>query len=584
MKATFTYAVRYWVHGTCETPLRTGGVERDLQTVLHRADDDIPILQASSLAGALRGWRDSEALFGSQDAEGSLILSDCLFASGTRQAVRPRLRIDGQTGAASKNGKFDVAHLETGSRFQFELVWRGGTDFKKTRQEITACLATLSRQTTGTPKGCSYIENDLDKLMEQSANFHEKKDALLQCLTALDEVPTDLRPLFEKVRSSLNASAREILSFATTREELAIILAEVQGEIADAKAFIEKSLSALQTLAGDFERTQNDLLERLSAWDSGDDSYKKLWKKIEGLLKELNTGTLDCQKAQEGIETLLSALNSGLIRLGAQKSNGFGRVSVRVKKRLYDLTLPGDRRAWLDNDGEAGGAEVALADLSEKRVVFRITGTFGSLLVKAQTGTGVGESGINCLQLKENCRPVIPGSSIKGAMRAHINRIAPYCHLQKNELNHLFGRASEKGDNGIAGKILFSDAVFTREQSRKITRIRINRFTGGVIRGGLFSEKPVSGPCVFTITIPEKEQRGCALIAYALRDLGLGLFNLGSGDAIGRGRLSDLRVEITSPGGRSASLHFDGGQPSIQDPHRLLARWADTLASGGVQQ
>ena len=51
----------------------------------------------------------------------------------------------------------------------------------------------------------------------------------------------------------------------------------------------------------------------------------------------------------------LGAFNSGEIRLGAQKSNGFGRLTLCVRKRSYDLMNEADRAAWIQVDASIGG-------------------------------------------------------------------------------------------------------------------------------------------------------------------------------------------------------------------------------------
>lgn len=54
------------------------------------------------------------------------------------------------------------------------------------------------------------------------------------------------------------------------------------------------------------------------------------------------------------VERMLGAVNSGEIRLGAQKSNGFGRLTLCVRKRSYDLMNKADRAAWIEDrdDGD----------------------------------------------------------------------------------------------------------------------------------------------------------------------------------------------------------------------------------------
>ena len=79
--ATFDKAVRYEVTAVTETPLRTGPSDGSIDRVLRHRDGQA-FLQAASLAGALRGWLEKQeknaanALFGSQEKSGQLIVSD----------------------------------------------------------------------------------------------------------------------------------------------------------------------------------------------------------------------------------------------------------------------------------------------------------------------------------------------------------------------------------------------------------------------------------------------------------------------------------------------------------------------------
>ena len=140
-----------------------------------------------------------------------------------------------------------------------------------------------------------------------------------------------------------------------------------------------------------------------------------------------------------------------------------------------------------------------------------------------------------------------------------------------------FGRMANKGkDNGLAGQVFFEDGVLSGHK-KKISRIRIDRFTGGVQRQGLFTEEPLSTLLTLRITAPE-EPVLCALLVYALRDLGLGLYNLGSGWAIGRGRIDLEKVEIVTPGGARTTLRFDEkGKIMADDPDELLKTWLNAL-------
>ena len=74
---------------------------------------------------------------------------------------------------------------------------------------------------------------------------------------------------------------------------------------------------------------------------------------------------------------------------------------------------------------------------------------------------------------------------------------------------------------------------------------------------------------------------GCALTLYALRDLGLGLWNLGSGASIGRGRITLDEVRAETPDRSLLNLRFDeNGSCSLEDPAGLAEEWLNALKEG----
>lgn len=284
------------------------------------------------------------------------------------------------------------------------------------------------------------------------------------------------------------------------------------------------------------------------------------------------------QKSElDTVERMLAAMDGGLIRLGAQKSNGFGQLALTVKRRLFDLTAPADRRAWLD--GDWSGTPLTLPAVEESgRVSFTVTGRTDSLLVKGAPVLEKRDDKISTYtpNLSENGEAILPGASVKGAVRARADHIAAALGLDKSVTEQFFGRGANGEDNGLAGRVFFEDAALS-DQKKKISRIRIDRFTGGVQRQGLFTEEPLSSALTLRITAPE-EPALCALLVYALRDLGLGLYDLGSGWAIGRGRVRVEKIDITAPGSGRAALRFDPqGRITADDPDGLLKFWLEAL-------
>ena len=272
----------------------------------------------------------------------------------------------------------------------------------------------------------------------------------------------------------------------------------------------------------------------------------------------------------ETVEQMLAALHSGEIRFGAQTSNGFGRVTLSVTKRRFDMTDPEDRRAWLDDADD--GAELALPEVTHsRRVTFTVTGRADSILIRSSyvDQAGIGSCTPN---LAEGGRPILPGSSVRGAVRARAEAIAKTVGLDEARIRTLFGTSTGNGDRCSPGQVWFEDACLDGSK-RKITRIHINKFTGGVIRGGLFQEEPVSSRMTLRISAPD-DPVACALILYALRDLGMGLYNLGSGGAIGRGYVTVEKIEAAAPGGLRAQLAFDGPLScTLKDEKGLVEKW-----------
>ena len=275
------------------------------------------------------------------------------------------------------------------------------------------------------------------------------------------------------------------------------------------------------------------------------------------------------------IEQMLGALHTGEIRLGAQKSNGFGRVALTVRSQTYHMTDKADREAWLHDQFD--GQTLELPEICTESVcTFTVNGVADSILIKDAV-SHIKKDGTQFTgNIKENGTAVLPGSSVKGAVRARVQSIADLLHFPDTVVDELFGRGAAQGDNGIAGRVRFTDVVLDKAKEQMISRIRINKFTGGVIRSGLFNEEPLKSGITLTITAPQDDICGCALLVYALRDLGLGLYTLGSGGAVGRGYIKVSRIAIAC-GDKTADMTFGADGCKLNDTDNLVSAWLHTL-------
>lgn len=283
------------------------------------------------------------------------------------------------------------------------------------------------------------------------------------------------------------------------------------------------------------------------------------------------TGDSDPAEMAERIEAYLAALNVGEITLGALKTNGFGRVSVCAKRRVYDMTRPEDLEAWFLGAEVTDAEPITLSTRMEQNVLFTVTAQVPSILVKA-SGRFHSHGKTKFVQMRESGRAIAPGSSLKGAIRGQMARICTFFGYRPADLERLFGHENRRDVGGTAGVLRFSDGTLTDEKIVSTPRIRINRLTGGIMPTALFTDESVAASLKFEIRIPADRSAGCALLLYALRDLGLGLYELGSGTSVGRGRLESLHVHIQGPDSQ-AQLRCTIDGVELTDSCGLVSGW-----------
>ena len=278
-------------------------------------------------------------------------------------------------------------------------------------------------------------------------------------------------------------------------------------------------------------------------------------------------GTEEDEAELSQIEQMLAALHQGIIRLGAQKANGFGQVRLEVRKQIYHMFEAKDRTAWLKEQDLA--VPITLPPVAQPGVITLVLQGFADrVLVKSGAAERRNQKNVT-VPIQEQGVPILPGSSVKGAIRSRVSQIAAILG-QTGVAEQLFGRGSAGEDNGVAGAVIVDD-VRLSNRKQEISRIRINRFTGGVVRKGLFTEEPVCSPVTLKLTVPERLEPLCSYLVYALRDLGLGLYNLGSGGSIGRGYLKVENVIVTMPDGRKGMLCFDEKRAcTVEDPEGVI--------------
>lgn len=272
----------------------------------------------------------------------------------------------------------------------------------------------------------------------------------------------------------------------------------------------------------------------------------------------------DKQEAEETKDLLyecLKAVNFGVINFGAYKTSGAGLFNLEsVKECRYDLKNIDELMKYLKNQYSYIDVTKGIKDknVSSDYVLFKFKGRLTEpILIKNNDSLDYNEPDGANIKSGKNC--IIPGSSLKGIIRARAERVLNY--LGKDKLNDLIFGTAEGDEKKIAGRVYTEDVVIKGADKKraKYHKIKIDKFTGGTINSNLMDEEPVMGDIEFSLKFKkfmcnEENYNNAAigLLIYVLRDMATENLNVGSGYSIGRGLMQGEHIEI-----RDGDKHFD---------------------------
>ena len=155
---------------------------------------------------------------------------------------------------------------------------------------------------------------------------------------------------------------------------------------------------------------------------------------------------------------------------------------------------------------------------------------------------------INMINSKEES--IIPGTTIKGFFREYNTKILNTLGLEDKLflIEDIYGTdPNRKTQTHTIGKVLTSDVVIKNPKYCVYNRIKVDRFTGGVMTGGKFDEERVQGDLNFRVSLKKLEENNKAavgLILLTFRDLGLSKLTIGSSSSIGAGRIKGSKLTV----------------------------------------
>lgn len=292
----------------------------------------------------------------------------------------------------------------------------------------------------------------------------------------------------------------------------------------------------------------------------------------------------------------LRALAEGEIGIGARNTRGYGACTVdRWKVTAYTMSNAADLLAYLaaDHTDEPDWEMYAPTDVVEgddivallkatlppyppgklepihdTRQTFTLRATCAlasPLLIRADEAEVPGAVQPDATHIRARDlsasdptlrHPVLPGTSLAGALRARATRITNTLERgnqgpAKKLIEDLFGPLMVGEDDRArarASRLRVSERPIADAMSLVQNRVAIDRFTGGAADTALFAEAPlVAGTVEIVITIRDPQCAEIGLVLLLLKDLWTGDLPLGGASSIGRGRLRGICAELATP-------------------------------------
>lgn len=349
----------------------------------------------------------------------------------------------------------------------------------------------------------------------------------------------------------------------------------------------------------------------------------------------------DPERVRQALDLVVGALAEGRVAVGAARTRGLGLVRLASARRVtIDLASRTDVLDWLCGRGRPGaiagpavdalptadgtlGIEVAWAPVSPVMVQASAASD-----PDPENGREVDTVPLRTTGHDGTTRLLLPGSSVKGVLRSHAERIARtllgITELPadwQDQLNDrrlapvtaLFGTAAAReqdaaprepagGDPeqhgttggpaaGRRGALSVHDCHGAAASERVVTHVAVDRWTGGAAENLLFSvREPAAAewePLRMTVDVTRPGDRDAdaelALLMLVVRDLADGWLAVGFGGTRGRGTISVSRVSFTGSGlpgpwaslaGRTLAEVVAAPPPAVQ---RAFGSWREAM-------
>lgn len=296
--------------------------------------------------------------------------------------------------------------------------------------------------------------------------------------------------------------------------------------------------------------------------------------RIDCIIREYHQNQVDI--IEEALKTLANLLGNG-ISIGARTVNGFGRIACEdISLEHYDFAKPESVQDWLLRKS---GATITIPEapiVAKRDLIIDMDCYLEDTILIKSIFEARWEDKLEGKSEDKLLTLFIPGTSVKGVLRHQCGHIVHALGRGTAITNELFGFSNDKTKDSHKSRILvnevYFDTAYTQEEQH---RIRVDRFTGGVMNGALFADHPLRNTKGEKLTFPlhirikdcTDSEAGLAMLL--VKDLMTGQVTMGANRTIGCGRIK----------GHSVTVKYNGESYVIDGTGKVTGGQVETLES-----
>ncbi|MED4122980.1 RAMP superfamily CRISPR-associated protein [Halalkalibacterium halodurans] len=264
-----------------------------------------------------------------------------------------------------------------------------------------------------------------------------------------------------------------------------------------------------------------------------------------------------------------AGFHKGEIRLGREKSNGFGLLNVvSLEKKVFSFNDVEAIEEYIFHRKEKQFEEVDLAFLPDTNeinstIAFTLSGSFPYGVYQAFYDKSLSKEKATVTGLQQvDDQYYIPATSIKGLLRHEVSLLLQQISGSEDKVNAKCGELF--GDTNQQGKLRFTDVFLENSERIRIEReakdsstlpiyIKIDRLTGGALNNKLKHQNEVIGESKIEIElrdegVPLEDNPYVFPLVYVLRRIGSGKVPIGGRTVIGLGEFHAHKTIINNKG------------------------------------